>query len=223
MGTPCMLRNRVPKLMLLQVAKVIGVDIVEQSIADAERNAALNGITNTSWICGKAEDVMESMLDQGSLHVSPTLHRDPAPATAMPSNGPQGGLSMTDISAPSEGASGDETLPGGTGGDVAMAEGPTCGGGAEAGDVGTEDAVASGDLVGAGSLTPQDGVPVSPDAERVGGAEAGSSGQGISDARPRKLVAVVDPPRAGLHPKVSFHLIYVSFQVLLNLAFSESR
>jgi 23S rRNA (uracil1939-C5)-methyltransferase len=38
--------------------KVYGVEIVPQAIEDAKRNAALNGLTNTEFFCGKAEEVV---------------------------------------------------------------------------------------------------------------------------------------------------------------------
>jgi ribosomal protein L11 methylase PrmA len=46
----------------LQVAAVIGVDNVETAIADARVNAALNGITNATFVCDTAENAMEPLL-----------------------------------------------------------------------------------------------------------------------------------------------------------------
>ena len=45
--------------------EVIGVDIVPEAIADAETNAALNGIDNARFICGAAEDVIPELLAGG--------------------------------------------------------------------------------------------------------------------------------------------------------------
>jgi len=45
--------------------EVIGVDIVPEAIADGEKNAAINGITNMQFICGAAEDVIPPMLCHG--------------------------------------------------------------------------------------------------------------------------------------------------------------
>jgi len=42
--------------------QVIGVDIVQEAINDAEKNAAINSITNAKFICGAAEDVIPKML-----------------------------------------------------------------------------------------------------------------------------------------------------------------
>jgi len=44
---------------------VTGVDIVQEAISDAEKNAELNGITNASFICGAAEEVIPQMLQGG--------------------------------------------------------------------------------------------------------------------------------------------------------------
>eukprot|EP00435_Cladocopium_sp_Y103_P054727 s938_g17.t3 len=42
--------------------KVIGVDIVEENIQDARRNAEQNSITNTEFLAGKAEDLIPRIL-----------------------------------------------------------------------------------------------------------------------------------------------------------------
>jgi len=45
--------------------QVIGVDIVPQAISDAEKNAAINGITNARFIVGAAEEVIPKLLTGG--------------------------------------------------------------------------------------------------------------------------------------------------------------
>ena len=53
-------------LFLSQKAKqVYGVEIVPQAIEDAKRNAELNGITNTEFFVGKAEDVVTDIYSSG--------------------------------------------------------------------------------------------------------------------------------------------------------------
>jgi len=42
--------------------QVIGIDIVQEAISDAEKNAAINGITNAMFICGAAEEIIPKML-----------------------------------------------------------------------------------------------------------------------------------------------------------------
>ncbi len=53
-------------LFLAQKAKkVIGVEIVEQAIEDAKRNAKINGITNAEFIAGSAEEVIPKLYKEG--------------------------------------------------------------------------------------------------------------------------------------------------------------
>lgn len=47
-----------------KVQFVVGVDIEEQAILDARRNATLNGIQNTEYIAGKAEDEMPQIIEK---------------------------------------------------------------------------------------------------------------------------------------------------------------
>ncbi|MCL2405279.1 MAG: 23S rRNA (uracil(1939)-C(5))-methyltransferase RlmD [Defluviitaleaceae bacterium] len=48
-----------------QARQVIGIDIVQEAITDAEKNAAINGITNAKFICSAAEEVIPKMLQSG--------------------------------------------------------------------------------------------------------------------------------------------------------------
>jgi 23S rRNA (uracil1939-C5)-methyltransferase len=45
---------------------VLGVDIVKPAIADAQKNAALNGITNAEFVCGAAEEIVPKLLAEGA-------------------------------------------------------------------------------------------------------------------------------------------------------------
>jgi len=45
-----------------RVKKVWGIDIVPEAIADARVNAELNGITNAEFICGSAEDDLDTLI-----------------------------------------------------------------------------------------------------------------------------------------------------------------
>jgi len=45
-----------------RVKKVIGVEMVEEAIADAKLNAALNGIQNVEYHCSKVEDVIDEII-----------------------------------------------------------------------------------------------------------------------------------------------------------------
>ena len=45
-----------------ECGKVIGVESEKSAVIDANRNAAINGITNAYFICGKAESTLENIL-----------------------------------------------------------------------------------------------------------------------------------------------------------------
>ena len=42
--------------------RVIGVEVVRQAFVDANRNAAINGLANATFVCGKAEEVIDTKL-----------------------------------------------------------------------------------------------------------------------------------------------------------------
>ena len=48
--------------MASKAGRVIGVESVRPAVIDANRNAVINGIVNATFICGKAEDVMDTKL-----------------------------------------------------------------------------------------------------------------------------------------------------------------
>jgi 23S rRNA (uracil1939-C5)-methyltransferase len=48
-----------------KAAKVIGIELVEQAIRDAERNAELNHFRNVDFIAGAVEQVVPQLLEQG--------------------------------------------------------------------------------------------------------------------------------------------------------------
>lgn len=45
--------------------KVIGIESVKSAVIDANRNAVINGIVNAEYICGKAEEELPKLLEQG--------------------------------------------------------------------------------------------------------------------------------------------------------------
>ena len=54
--------------MANKVHQVIGVELCEHAVEDAKQNARLNGIYNTRYHCGKAEDLMTNIMK--SLHTT---------------------------------------------------------------------------------------------------------------------------------------------------------
>lgn len=47
-----------------RVGMVVGIEMNASAVSDAQRNAEINGITNCRFVCGKAEDVMGSILKE---------------------------------------------------------------------------------------------------------------------------------------------------------------
>ncbi len=45
-----------------RVKAVVGIDNVQSAIDDAARNAAANGVTNATWVCGTAEAVIGDVI-----------------------------------------------------------------------------------------------------------------------------------------------------------------
>ena len=48
-----------------QAKKVIGIESVKSAVIDANRNAVINGIVNAEFICGRAEEELPKLLEQG--------------------------------------------------------------------------------------------------------------------------------------------------------------
>ena len=46
--------------------KVIGIESVKSAVIDANRNAVINGIVNAEYLCGKAEEELPKLLEQGT-------------------------------------------------------------------------------------------------------------------------------------------------------------
>ncbi|XP_006652071.2 zinc finger CCCH domain-containing protein 24 [Oryza brachyantha] len=47
-----------------RVGMVVGIEMNESAVSDAQRNALINGVKNCRFVCGKAEDVMGSLLTE---------------------------------------------------------------------------------------------------------------------------------------------------------------
>jgi tRNA/tmRNA/rRNA uracil-C5-methylase (TrmA/RlmC/RlmD family) len=46
----------------IRISSVLGLELVESAVADAKENARLNGITNVTFVAGKAEETIHSAL-----------------------------------------------------------------------------------------------------------------------------------------------------------------
>jgi len=143
--------------------KVVGVDIVEAAIEDAEKNAALNGVTNCEWVAGRAELKLPEILNKYAPEIKP------APPIAMPQVAP--------AAADAEESGGEE--------DEVSAE-PDA---AQIAQTAQTTQTADGD-----DRAPVAAAPSSADAEPNVSREYSYEYDDV--------VAVVDPPRAGLHKNV---------------------
>lgn len=56
-----------------RVGMVVGIELNESAVSDANRNAEINGIKNCRFICGKAEDVLGPVLKE---HLDAPQHHD---------------------------------------------------------------------------------------------------------------------------------------------------
>ncbi|XP_020592356.1 zinc finger CCCH domain-containing protein 24 [Phalaenopsis equestris] len=138
-----------------RVGMVVGVEMNESAVSDAKRNAEINGIKNCRFICGKAEDVMGSVLKE---YLDAPQHHDKA-IDASADN-----LRTVVATKQNEG-----------GGDVPLAA--RC-----------------------SSNTSNDNAKFTHNLENSLPVESS-----VSDAAVHKfnrVVAIVDPPRVGLHPTV---------------------
>ncbi|GAB1476939.1 23S rRNA (uracil(1939)-C(5))-methyltransferase RlmD [Bacillota bacterium] len=52
-------------LLAGDAGRVIGVESIKAAVIDANRNAVINGIVNAEFICGKAENELPVLIDQG--------------------------------------------------------------------------------------------------------------------------------------------------------------
>ncbi|KAK3206012.1 hypothetical protein Dsin_020058 [Dipteronia sinensis] len=146
-----------------RVGMVIGIEMNASAVSDAHRNAELNGIKNCRFVCGKAEDVMGSLLkeyvsvpEKLDEHASETSNKEITTAEEKDSI-------MEDVRDTEESSCHDP----------------------ENGMVASESSVNSGN-------EPQIQL------EKTCKSEDGNS----SVQQFKNVVAIVDPPRGGLHPTV---------------------
>ena len=64
-----------------EMGKVIGIESVKPAVIDANRNSVINGIINTRYICGKAEEELPGMMGLAKLYkyneVNEVVEREP--------------------------------------------------------------------------------------------------------------------------------------------------
>ena len=73
------LKHRNPEAMA--DTKVIGIESVRPAVIDANRNSVINGVVNTRYFCGKAEEELPGMMGLAKLYkwneVNERVERDP--------------------------------------------------------------------------------------------------------------------------------------------------
>ncbi|KAJ3706150.1 hypothetical protein LUZ61_009855 [Rhynchospora tenuis] len=148
-----------------RVGMVVGIEMNESAVSDAQRNAIINGITNCKFICAKAEDVMGSLLKE--YLGAPT---DASSKVISNSNG--------------HSKKSEEVLEDTKNSTIVKLEAP---------DEQESNRVQKKDIIDSSEKT-----------ENFSGTDAGLT---VSDGKEKQhrfknVVAIVDPPRVGLHPTV---------------------
>ncbi|KAH9607948.1 hypothetical protein KSS87_011131 [Heliosperma pusillum] len=142
-----------------RVGMVVGIEMNASAVFDAQKNAEINGITNCKFICGKAEDVMGSLLREFSEQQYDT----------------------SELSEKSE--TEDERVENGI---------TTVNNELGTGKCLNEELKESGDASGSASSE-----------DMTNSAQKNTTGDGnVKKQKFKNVVAIVDPPRSGLHPIV---------------------
>ncbi|GLJ52845.1 hypothetical protein SUGI_1125730 [Cryptomeria japonica] len=148
---------------------VVGIEMIAPAVADAQRNAEINGIKNCRFVCAKAEDVMESLLKE-YLDITTQTESDIKADISEKSND-----NMTkECSSQSEEQRSDSSVP------------------KNVEDNNVDKECEELDNKGTSSLG-------------ISSQTNGDSEIKKDDSAPKQfndVVAIVDPPRAGLHPTV---------------------
>ncbi|TKY67226.1 Zinc finger CCCH domain-containing protein 24 [Spatholobus suberectus] len=208
-----------------RVGMVIGIEMNASAVSDAHRNAEINGIKNVRFICAKAEDVMGSLLREylnvtkeqidypnisGSGHGIPEDNAHPEP---------ENGEMVSHCSENNNAEVGSDAQKGSTAeqvdGTSKQAEDVM---GSQLRDSVNVSKEQSDDpnISGSGNNIPEDSTCPEPENGKIesrsenNNAEVGSEVQKGSTSENgnasmpqfKNVVAIVDPPRAGLHPTV---------------------
>ncbi|XP_044963964.1 zinc finger CCCH domain-containing protein 24 [Hordeum vulgare subsp. vulgare] len=187
-----------------RVGMVVGIEMNESAVVDAQRNALINGIKNCRFVCGKAEDVMGSLLTEylGSpqQHIAASESNSEVNAAGKKEDIVDGaennGKSMDSLTEENDNGESQQL------GDKS-ANHPTCSSKElEGGHEQCNEAVRNQNSEEASSLVNDESV----DAKAADGSEhIKTSNNDVLAAigcQFKNFVAIVDPPRAGLHPTV---------------------
>ncbi|XP_075093368.1 zinc finger CCCH domain-containing protein 24 isoform X2 [Nicotiana tabacum] len=168
-----------------RVGMVVGIEMNASAVSDAQRNAEINGIKNCRFICGKAEDVMGSVLRE---YLTSPPKVDGIPDIQENTTSTEKTDSIVNASETDEGSGiGSATAPIGNTDSTDNTVEPEGKAGLERTN-GTSLSESS-----AGCIT---------ESETQLGKSCSSDNLTTSVRHFKNVVAIVDPPRVGLHPTV---------------------
>ncbi|VAH40638.1 unnamed protein product [Triticum turgidum subsp. durum] len=189
-----------------RVGMVVGIEMNESAVVDAQRNALINGIKNCRFVCGKAEDVMGSLLTEylGSpqQHIAASESNSEVNGTGKKEDivggAEDNGKSMESLTEKNDTGEINEDLDDGVSKEL------------EGGHEQCNEAVRNQNSEEASSLVNEESVDAKAAdcSEHTKTREEGSSISkndvlAATACQFKNFVAIVDPPRAGLHPTVS--------------------
>ncbi|XP_044329853.1 zinc finger CCCH domain-containing protein 24 [Triticum aestivum] len=188
-----------------RVGMVVGIEMNESAVVDAQRNALINGIKNCRFVCGKAEDVMGSLLTEylGSpqQHIAASESNSEVNATGKKEDivggAENNGKSMESLTEKNDSGEINEDLDDGVSKEL------------EGGHEQSNEAVRNQNSEEASSLVNEESIDAKATdcSEHRKTREEGSSISkndvlAATACQFKNFVAIVDPPRAGLHPTV---------------------
>uniref|UniRef100_N1R476 Zinc finger CCCH domain-containing protein 24 n=1 Tax=Aegilops tauschii TaxID=37682 RepID=N1R476_AEGTA len=188
-----------------RVGMVVGIEMNESAVVDAQRNALINGIKNCRFVCGKAEDVMGSLLTEylGSpqQHIAASESNSEVNGTGKKEDivggAENNGKSTESLTEKNDSSEINEDLDDGVSKEL------------EGGHEQCNEAVRNQNSEEASSLVNEESIDAKAAdcSEHTKTREEGSSISkndvlAATACQFKNFVAIVDPPRAGLHPTV---------------------
>lgn len=198
-----------------RVGMVVGIEMNESAVSDAHRNALINGIKNCRFVCGKAEDVMGPLLteylgspqQQAAASKSNSEIDDTRKTEDMIGCASYDGENIDSSKQRHDNAEGQQPM------DTSV-DHPTCASEVDGMDVvdcnHDENNVASGEqncreaslINGKPIETSSDNSLEQGKACKDGSSSPNNNVLAANACQFKNVVAIVDPPRVGLHPTV---------------------
>ncbi|KAM7527920.1 hypothetical protein LguiB_031330 [Lonicera macranthoides] len=146
-----------------RVGMVVGIEMNTSAVSDAHRNAEINGIKNCRFVCGKAEDVMGSLLKE---YLNLTQQQDELPKGSQ-TNGEETTMDEEKYNSVDKTANPEDSSPG-----LELKNGE--------------------DVIGC----------LKNEGENFENQLQTNKSEPTASQQFKNVVAIVDPPRVGLHPTV---------------------